>query len=99
MATIKTISTKLYEWTSHTVPPQAKYCTNASDPLPTMGMTDRDNMGSFRIEPCRSSDDCDIPLDEIGKVWFALHAMTLLARDELLGLVGKPGPVTARWDR
>ena len=49
MAKIKSVRTKLYEWTGPTVPPQANFCTNASDPLPEMGSAGRDNMGSFRF--------------------------------------------------
>ena len=49
MTKIKAVRTKLYEWTGPTVPPQANFCTNASDPLPEMGSAGRDNMGSFRF--------------------------------------------------
>jgi len=49
MNKIKTVRTKLYEWTGPVVPPQANFCTNASDPLPEMGGSGRDNMGSFRF--------------------------------------------------
>ncbi len=49
MAKIVAVRTKLYEWTGKTVPPQANFCTNASDPLPAMGSDGRDNMGSFRF--------------------------------------------------
>ncbi len=45
MPKIKTIRTKLYEWTGPTVPPQANFCTNASDALFETG----DAMGSFRF--------------------------------------------------
>jgi len=40
MAKITAVRTKLYEWTGTTVPPQANFCTNASDPLPEMGADD-----------------------------------------------------------
>ena len=49
MAKIKSVRTKLYEWTGPTVPPLANFCTNASDALPEMGAEGRDKMGSFRF--------------------------------------------------
>jgi hypothetical protein len=44
MASIVAVRTKLYEWTGKTVPPQANFCTNASDPLPEMGAAGRDHV-------------------------------------------------------
>ena len=34
MVKIAAVRAKLYEWTGPTVPPQAHFCTNASDALP-----------------------------------------------------------------
>ncbi len=45
MTAIKSVRTKLYEWTGPTVPPQPHFCTNASDALYERG----DAMGSFRF--------------------------------------------------
>ena len=45
MTVIKSVRTKLYQWTGPTVPPQPHFCTNASDALFERG----DAMGSFRF--------------------------------------------------
>ena len=45
MNTIKSIRTRVWNWTGPTVPPQAKFCTNASDVLREQG----DAMQSFRF--------------------------------------------------
>ena len=45
MAVIKSVRTKLYEWTGPTVPPQDNFCTSASDALNDRG----DSMESFRF--------------------------------------------------
>ena len=45
MTAIKSVRTKLYQWTGPTVPPQPHFCTNASDALFERG----DAMGSFRF--------------------------------------------------
>ncbi len=45
MNTIKSVKTRVWNWTGPTVPPQAKFCTNASDILREEG----DAMQSFRF--------------------------------------------------
>jgi L-alanine-DL-glutamate epimerase-like enolase superfamily enzyme len=49
MTTIKAVRSKVFEWTGPTVPPQANFCTNASDALPDMGQSGGDRMDSFRF--------------------------------------------------
>ena len=49
MPRITAVRTKLYEWTGPTVPPQAHFCTNASDALPDLGVAGGDKMASFRF--------------------------------------------------
>jgi len=42
---ITKVRTRVFEWKGHTVPPQAHFCTNATDELYTRG----DTMGTFRF--------------------------------------------------
>jgi L-rhamnonate dehydratase len=45
MTKIKSVRTKVWNWTGKTVPPQGNFCTNAGDALYERG----DAMGSFRF--------------------------------------------------
>lgn len=59
MSKIKSVRTRLWNWTGPTVPPQSNFCTNASDVLWTKG----DAMASFRFHQwltCEVETECGV---------------------------------------
>ena len=48
MSKIRSVRTRVWNWTGPTVPPQSKFCTNASDVIFERG----DAMSSFRFHQC-----------------------------------------------
>ncbi len=84
MTRIKSVRTRVWNWTGPTVPPQGHFCTNASDALRESG----DAMASFRFHQWLT---CEVETDDgtvgIGNAALAPGVVKQAIDDHLAGLV------------